>query len=275
MLFEEKLIYFPEKYPGGIWEVQKQPVVEGQIVPEIEDCWFIAKDGVNLHGWYCTPVRIKDGSFSPLNADMLLLFFHGNAGNLTYRYDMIRILMAIPVKVFIIDYRGYGKSQGRPSEKGIYLDAQAAWDYLILKRSVSSEHIVLFGKSLGGAVAVDLATRVRPAGLIVQSSFTSVPDMARAILPFSPTFLIRTKMDSIRKIPKLGFPKLFIHSPADEIVPYRLGRRLFEAASEPKQFFEIPGAPHNETYLVGGKAYLDVIRHFIQSCDPALKRHLE
>jgi hypothetical protein len=263
VLFEERLIYFPEKYPGGMWDVQKLPAAEGKIVPKIEEYWLSAEDGVKLHGWFCTPGRIKDGSFTPIKADMVLLFFHGNAGNITYRYDMIRVLMTLPVKVFIIDYRGYGKSEGRPSENGLYLDARAAWDYLIHKLGISPEHVVIFGKSLGGAVAVDLATRVRSAGLIVQSSFTSVPDMARSILPIFPPFLLRTKMDSISKIPMVNCPKLFIHSPADEIVPYRLGRRLFEAASEPKQFFEVQGAPHNETYLVGGEAYLDAVRDFV------------
>ena len=268
VLFEEKLIYFPEKYPGGMWEVLKLSASEGKIVPEIEDVSFSANDGVKLHGWYCAPGRIQDGSIDPIKADMVLLFFHGNAGNITYRYDMIRMLMTLPVKVFIIDYRGYGKSRGRPSEKGLYLDARAAWDYLINQRRVSSEHIIIFGKSLGGAAAVDLSTRVKPAGLILQSSFTSVPDMARTIIPIFPTFLLRTKMDSIGKISAIDCPKLFIHSPADEIVPYRLGRRLFEAANEPKQFYEVQGAPHNETYLVGGEAYLDVVRSFVQSLEP-------
>jgi hypothetical protein len=197
---------------------------------------------------------------------MVFLFFHGNAGNITDRYDMILRLMTLPVRVFIIDYRGYGKSEGRPSEGGLYLDAKAAWHYLVSKRVVDPSQIILFGKSLGGAVAIDLATHVEAAGLIVQSSFTSIPDMAKRLIPILPKFLIRTRMDSVSKIARVSCPKLFIHSPADEIVPYALGRRLFQTAAEPKAFYDVSGAPHNETYRVGGEAYLDVLRRFVQTC---------
>lgn len=266
MLFEAKFIYFPEKYPGGIWEVQGTKAEEAHIVPAIEDANFVSQDGVNLHGWYCTPGRGRDDTFSSQRAEMVLLFFHGNGGNITHRYDMIRWLMALPVNVFIIDYRGYGKSRGSPSEKGLYRDAQAAWNYLVSERRIPAKRVILFGESLGGAVAIDLATRVRPRGLIVQSSFTSIPDMAKVIFPFLPRFLVRTKMNSIGKISKVDGPKLFIHSPPDEVVPYKFGRRLFEAATEPKQFYEVPGASHNETYLVGGQAYLEVLRRFVRSC---------
>jgi fermentation-respiration switch protein FrsA (DUF1100 family) len=273
MLFEGRFIYFPEKYPGGMWEVQGAKAGKGHIVPAIEDASFVSRDGVNLHGWYCTPGRVNDDAFSSHRAEMVLLFFHGNAGNITHRYDMIQWLMVLPVNVFIIDYRGYGKSRGNPSEKGLYLDAQAAWNYLVSQRRIPPERVILFGESLGGAVAIDLATRVRPTGLIVQSSFTSIPDMAKVIFPFLPRFLVRTKMNSIGKISKVDCPKLFIHSPPDEVVPYKFGRRLFEAATEPKQFYEVPGASHNDTYLVGGQAYLKVLRRFVRSCAQASTRH--
>ena len=268
MWFEDKLIYFPERHPLGMWDVARVQARDGQVVPKIEDSWFSAEDGVRLHGWFCVPHRMEGGAAVPLSAERVLLFFHGNAGNITYRYDMIRMLMAVPVDLLIIDYRGYGRSEGRPSEEGLYRDARAAWDHLVRERQIPPDRIVLLGKSLGGAVAIDLASHVRPAGLIVQSSFTSVPEMASSLIPFFPRFLLRTKMDSISKIREVACPKLFIHSPADEIVPYRLGRRLFEAASEPKRFYEVPGAPHNETYLVGGEAYLHAIRTFIRSCAP-------
>ena len=273
MLFEGRFIYFPEKYPGGIWEVQETKASEGHALPVIEDANFSSQDGVNLHGWYCTPGRRKDHTFSSHRGEMVLLFFHGNGGNITHRYDMIRWLIALPVNVFIIDYRGYGKSRGSPSEKGLYLDARAAWDYLISERRIPVERVILFGESLGGAVAIDLATRVRPTGLIVQSSFTSIPDMAKVIFPFLPRFLVRTKMNSIDKISKVDCPKLFVHSPPDEVVPYEFGRRLFEAATEPKQFYEIPGASHNNTYLVGGQPYLEVLRRFVRSCAEAFPRN--
>ncbi len=266
MAFEDKLIYFPSKYPDGFWDVDNTPSREGEIVPEVEDCYFETSVGLRLHGWFCTPHRKSGGALAPVPTEMVLLWFHGNAGNITYRYDMIRDMMELPVEVFIIDYRGYGRSEGKPTERGLYLDARAAWEYLTSTRGIRAERIVIFGKSLGGAPAIDLATQVQPAGLIVQSSFTSAADVAAAVLPFFPTVFLHTKMDSIKKIASVHCPKLFIHSPADEVIPYKLGRRLYEAAPEPKQFYEVPGAPHNSTYIIGGKPYFDALRRFVESC---------
>jgi pimeloyl-ACP methyl ester carboxylesterase len=268
MTFEDRFIFFPSKYPDGFWEVEKLRAVEGEIGPRIEDCFFKASDGIQLHGWFCSPVVKGAQERQPVQTEMVLLWFHGNAGNISYRYDMIRMLMGLPVRVFIIDYRGYGRSEGSPSERGIYQDGRAAWDYLVSERGVKPENIIIFGKSLGGAVAIDLATQVEPAGLIVQSSFTSARDMAARVLPLFPPFLIHTKLDSIRKIGGVRCTKLFIHSRADEVVPYELGRRLYEAAPEPKKFYDVEDAPHNSTYIVGGKAYLDALRKFIESCMP-------
>jgi fermentation-respiration switch protein FrsA (DUF1100 family) len=197
---------------------------------------------------------------------MVLLWFHGNAGNLSHRADLMLTLAKTPAQVFIVDYRGYGRSEGRPSEKGLYLDAEAAWRYLTNERKVVPGRIVLFGDSLGSAVAIDLATRVPAAGLIVQSGFTSARDMAARHFPFVPRPLVRTRMDSLAKIPTVQGPKLFIHSPQDEVVPYELGRRLFEAAGEPKRFLEIPGASHNDTDVVGGHQYFEAIGSFLAQC---------
>ncbi|HTG15793.1 MAG TPA: alpha/beta hydrolase [Blastocatellia bacterium] len=266
MAFEDRLIYFPSKYPEGFWEVDNLSARAGEFVAKIEDCNFEASDGVRLHGWYCTPHRKSNGSVVPVSAEMTLLWFHGNAGNISYRYEMIQAMMQLAVRVFIIDYRGYGKSEGKPTEQGLYLDARAAWDYLVAERNVAPTGIIIFGKSLGGAPAVDLATQVDPAGLIVQSSFTSAADMAAAVLPFLPAAFLHTRMDSLGKIARVRCPKLFIHSRADEVVPYELGRRLYEAAPEPKQFYEVNGASHNSIYIVGGRAYLDALRSFIESC---------
>lgn len=148
------------------------------------------------------------------------------------------------------------------------MDARAAWNYLTNERRVPANKIVIFGDSLGGAVAIDLATEVEPAGLIVQSGFTSISDMAAEVMPFVPGFILRTKMDSLAKIPRVSCPKLFIHSPNDEMVPYRMGRRLFDAAREPKQFYEVAGASHNEMDTVGGRVYFETIRNFVRSCAP-------
>jgi fermentation-respiration switch protein FrsA (DUF1100 family) len=184
---------------------------------------------------------------------------------------MIRMLMRLPAEVFIVDYRGYGKSEGQPSEEGLYLDGEAAWKYLTLERGVSPDRIIIFGKSLGGAVAVDLASKVKAAGLIVQSSFTSASDLAAIVMPFIPRSFIRTRMRSIEKVASVSCPKLFIHSRTDEVIPFELGQRLFEAAPEPKQFYEVKGALHNDTYIAGGGAYLEALRGFIRSCSNAEK----
>ena len=272
MAFEDKLIYFPAKFPDGQWSVGEIPSLNGEIIPLIEDCYHTASDGVKLHGWYCTPERVEGEERRPLPAEMVVLWFHGNAGNISHRYDMIRVLMNLPVQVFIIDYRGYGKSEGKPTERGLYLDARGAWDYLTNERGIAPERIVILGKSLGGVPAIDLASQVQPAGLIVQSSFSSAKDMAASVIPFFPRFLLQTKMDSLGKIPRVACPKLFIHSRADEVVPYELGRRLYEAATEPKQFYEVKDSPHNSTYVMGGKPYVEALRGFVEACTPRRTR---
>jgi fermentation-respiration switch protein FrsA (DUF1100 family) len=258
MILERQMIYYPTRYPDGLWDLDAVTRHSGCT---LEDCYFSASDGVRLHGWWCRPAHAEG-----ITADMVLLWFHGNAGNLSHRADLMLRLAATPVRVFIVDYRGYGRSEGRPSEQGLYLDAEAAWRYLVEERRVAPSRVVIFGDSLGAAVAVDLASRVQAAGLIVQSGFTSVPDMAARHFPFVPGFLIRTKMDSSAKIAEVAEPKLFIHSPSDEVVPYELGRRLYESASEPKRFLEVPGATHNDTDAVGGHRYFDAIRDFVAQC---------
>lgn len=268
MLFENSFIYFPSKYPEGDWNVENLEGREGEVFPKIENIWMETPDGIKIHGWYCTPQQTISSQTSALPTRMTLLWFHGNAGNITGRYDVIKNLMKLPVAVFIIDYRGYGRSEGSPSEQGLYTDARTAWDYLTGTRKVNARNIVIFGDSLGGAIAIDLAAKVAAAGLIVQSSFTSISDMAAHMMPAFPRFILRTKMDSINKIGSVRCPKLFIHSPNDEMVPYSLGRRLFDAASEPKQFYEVKGASHNTTDLVEGRAYYDTIGSFIKTCAP-------
>ena len=273
--FEDKLIYFPEKYPEGDWAVAETSghdtngLREGAIVPRIKDCFFPTSDGLRLHGWYCTPVCKAGAAFETVPSQMVLLWFHGNAGNITYRYDMIRMLITIPSDVFIIDYRGYGKSEGSPTERGLYLDAQAAWDFLTNELSIPPERIIIFGKSVGGVPAIDLAARVRAAGLIVQSSFSSAKDMVREIMPLFPALFLHTKMNSVDRIKGVDCPKLFIHSRTDEVVPFKLGVRLFEAAPEPKEFFEVAGASHNSTYLTGGRPYFEAFRRFVERCSRA------
>ena len=266
MIFEDRLIYFPSRYPEGNWNVNALPRHEGEVWARVEDVWLTTTDAVKLHGWYCTPVRTEHGNASDLPTRQVLLWLHGNAGNITNRYDMIEEMVKLPVDIFIIDYRGYGKSEGSPSEEGLYRDAQAAWEFLVNTRGIDPQRIIIFGKSLGGAIAIDLATRVASGGLIVQSSFTSVGDMADSVVPLVVKPLLRTRMDSLGKISRVSCRKLFVHGRADEVVPFELGRRLYEAASEPKRFYEVKGARHNETYLIGGAAYFGAIREFLASC---------
>ncbi len=259
-LFERSLIFFPTRYPVGMWDTEAAARGSGCA---IEDHFFAAGDGTRLHGWWCR--RLDANSEGPV-----LLFFHGNAGNLADRADLlIELATRTPASVFVVGYRGYGRSEGRPKEAGLYLDARAAWNHLVDDSGVGADRIVIFGKSLGGGVAVDLAMEAPAAGLIVESSFTSIPDMAGAHYPFVPKFLVRTQMNSVAKVPYVSMPKLFIHSRADGVVPYRLGRELFEAATEPKRFHEVIGAGHNDTWLVGGEAYFEALSAFI---DDSLNR---
>jgi hypothetical protein len=261
VIFEESMIFFPDPYPSGNWDVEAVARGSGT---SVEDCFFEASDGIRLHAWWCRP----DGAGAVVQptSEMVLLWFHGNAGNLAHRADLMLELARLPAQIFIVGYRGYGRSEGRPTENGLYRDARAAWRYLRDQGGVEADRIVILGKSLGSAVAVDLAVEVEPAGLIVESGFSSIPEMAAHHYPFVPRWLVRTKMDSLSKIGRVHCPIMVIHSPADEIVPYEHGRRLFEAAGGDKRFLEVPGAHHNELWLVGGADYLRALREFLLDC---------
>lgn len=263
MTIADRIIFQPSKYPSGNWTIVSNAAGNEQSAPRFEDVWLSTADGVRIHGWYVTSVGKANKADRAAFYRITILFCHGNGGNISDRAELVSKFTGLPADVFIFDYRGYGKSEGVPSEQGVYADAQAAWDYLQNRADAKDRQIILYGESLGGAVAIELASRVHPAGLIVQSSFTSIADMAKTLLPIIPGFVIRTKMDSLSKVPLLPCPKLFIHSPADDVVPFRLGKRLFESASEPKQFYEVPSARHNETDTVGGAQYLETISRFV------------
>lgn len=225
---ERRSLYYPERRLGFT------PLAVGL---DYEDVYFEASDGVRLNGWFI-PAK---------GAKASLLYCHGNGGNISDRLPIIEIFHRIRLNVFIFDYRGYGKSQGRLSEKGTYLDAMAAYNYLISRKE---DAIVIYGKSLGGVIAVDLAQRVKAAALISESTFTSTVDIAREIYPFLPVrFMVRMKYDALSKIGDVDMPKLIIHSNDDEIIPFRQGQRLFEAAREPKEFYQMRGG-HNEATLM-------------------------
>jgi len=204
-----------------------------------EDVTIVTQDHVKLHGWL-----IKASS-----AQSTLIFFHGNAGNIGGRLGKIDLFHQIGINVLIIDYRGYGNSEGYPTEEGIYKDATAAYDYLLQRDDMRGQNIISYGASLGGAVAIDLAVKRPVSCVIVDSTFSSATDMAKRIYPFIPSFLIQTKMDSIGKIANIDVPILFIHSVEDRTVPIALGRKLFDAAGEPKKMIEIIG-DHNDGYML-------------------------
>jgi fermentation-respiration switch protein FrsA (DUF1100 family) len=218
-----------------------------------KDVYFRSEDGKKLHGWF----------FSGDKEHPVLLHFHGNAGNISHRLDLIKRLVQKDLQVFIIDYRGFGKSAGRPSEKGVYLDGLAAYDHLVREEGIPPENIVLHGHSLGAAVALQVALERRARCVILESPFTSTKDMAKTMplfFIFSP--LLPSNYNNLEKVTRLSVPLLVIHGDQDEIVTYSMGERLFAAAPGPKQFLRLEGAGHNDTYMVGGKGYLDALARF-------------
>ena len=221
-----------------------------------ENVTITTQDRVKLHGWL-----IKASS-----AKSTLIFFHGNAGNISGRLGKIDLFHRLGLNVLIIDYRGYGNSEGRPTEQGIYKDATAAYDYLLGRDDMRGQNIISYGVSLGGAVAIDLAVQRDVSCVIVDSTFSSATDMAKKIFPFIPSFLMRTKMDSISKIKNISVPILFIHSVEDRTVPFVLGKKLYDAAPGQKDFIEILGG-HNDRYIHDEEKVRNGIRTFLNNLD--------
>jgi len=221
-----------------------------------EDVWFGADDGVKLNGWF-----FPANTNSP-RAQFALLVCHGNAGNITHRLDTCAALLATGVNVLLFDYRGYGRSTGRPSEDGTYRDAQAAYQWLRL-RGFQGTNIIVFGESLGGGVAAELAVREPVGGLVLQSTFTSVPDMAAELFPWFPARRLATiRYDTRSKLPRLHVPVLVMHSRVDEIVPFHHGQQNFATANQPKLFWELP-AGHNNP-LADRKHFTDGLEQFLR-----------
>jgi len=229
MFYEEHLIFFPNRYPVGDWKPDGL---------KFEDAHFQSADGTKLHGWYLPHESPR----------AVMLFAPGNAGNVTNWAEVVKLLREEQrVSVMIFDYRGYGRSQGRPNEAGILADARAARAWLAKRADVAEKEIVLLGRSLGGSVMVDLASKDGARGLILESTFTSIPDVAAVHYPWVPVRLVmRTRLDSLSKISNYHGPLLQSHGDWDEIIPYEMGRRLFEAANEPKTFVSLRGGGHND-----------------------------
>ncbi len=226
-----------------------------------EEVFLETEDQVRIHAFY----------LAAPGASRAMLFLHGNAGNASHRLPNAVDLLRLGTHVLLVDYRGYGRSEGSPTERGVYADARAGLAHLLDARAIPEGRIVLFGRSLGGAVAVDLAQDRRLAGVIIESSFSSLSDMARALmgpLKLLTQPLTRDRFDSLSKISRVQAPLLFFHGDRDTIVPLELGRRLFDGAPEPKAFETIPGAGHNDTTLVGGRPYFERIRRFLNQVAP-------
>ncbi len=217
-----------------------------------EDLYLTTADGVRINAWF---VRAPGGRST-------LIFAHGNAGTMSDRIMKIKFFHDLGLNVLIFDYRGYGRSEGRPSEKGLYRDALAAYDHLKSRTGVDMKHIIVYGASLGGAVAVDLACHRPIAALVADSSITSAKDMAGILYPYLPSFFLSLKFDNMNKIKHLTMPKLFIHSPDDHVVPFSMGRRLFEAAASPKEFLQSSGG-HNDAQIASDPAAGAAFKKFL------------
>ncbi|MGA2796784.1 MAG: alpha/beta hydrolase [Thermoguttaceae bacterium] len=243
MFLEESLVFFPSKYPEGDWKPWGL---------EFEDARFQAADGTKLHGWYVPHEKSL----------ATILFCHGNAGNITHRAEILeKIHNTAGASVLIFDYRGYGRSEGKPNEAGILSDARAARAWLAKRENIPEKDIVVMGESLGGAVAVDLAAKDGAKGLVLISTFSSAPDVAAYHYPIFPVrLLMRTRLDALGQIANYKGPLLQMHGEADTIVPFKLGRRLFDAANEPKQLLVFPHHDHNDTLP---DQFFDALKDFL------------
>lgn len=245
---QPNLVYYPE-YKRDITGTPDDVGIAYETVELATD------DGETLHSWF---VPAPD-------ATATVLFFHGNAGNLSHRMGYLSMFYRLGYNTFIIDYRGYGQSSGVPSESGTYRDAQAAWQYVTVKKEIPASRIVLFGESLGGSVAAWLATRREPGLLVLASAFTSVPDMGTKLYPFLPVRLLsRFEYNTIEYLRDVTCPVFVAHSPQDEIVPFTQGQALYEAAPGPKQFLELQGG-HNNGFIYMQEDWVKALGDFIDA----------
>ncbi len=241
---QSSFVYKPTKdvlyNPGGLGLTYEKVVLK-------------TEDGLKLSAWFI-PAE---------NARQTVLFCHGNAGNISHRLDTANIFNELGINCLLFDYRGYGNSQGKPTEEGTYLDAEAAWNWLI-ERGIGPEQIIIFGRSLGGSIASHLAVKVHPSGLVLESNFTSYVDMGKKFYPYMPVRLFaRFNYNAIDHIRKIDCPVLIIHSRNDEMIPFEFGLKLYDAAKEPKEFLEIFGS-HNDGFLHSGQVYRDTWTQWLE-----------
>jgi len=247
-LLQDRLVYYPN-LPGREYEA-----TPAQVNLPYEAVTLTGSDGVNLAAWYVPAAKARG----------VLLYAHGNAGNISHRLDGIRMFHDMGLSVLIFDYRGYGKSTGAPSEAGTYQDAETAWQYLTMQRGIAPARIVVFGESLGGAVAAHLAARHQPGALILASTFTAMPDLAADLYPFLPArWLARYRYDTRRYLQDVHAPVLIAHSRDDEIIPYRHGKALYDAAHEPRLWLELQGG-HNDLFFANPDVFAQEVEKFVK-----------
>ena len=249
-LLQDRFIFFPQT--GR--EIVSTPSERG--VP-YDDVVIATRDGQKLNAWW-VPADSARGA---------VLLFHGNAGNISHRIDYALMFRRLGYSTLLVDYRGYGRSTGTPTEEGTYIDADTAWRWLTNTQRVPERHIVLFGESLGGGVASWLAARHEVRALILASTFTSAVDLGSELYPFLPVrFVSRIRYDTIRRLRDVRAPVLVIHSPDDDIVPFRHGRRLFDAARDPKAMLEVAGG-HNDGFVFVREEWVAKLAEFLKNSE--------
>jgi fermentation-respiration switch protein FrsA (DUF1100 family) len=252
---EPRFLYHPFR------EIEQTP---DQLGFKYENITLTTSDGVRINGWFLPGENLAENGHE---TKVTVLFFHGNAGNISHRLEKIGVFRDLGVDTFVIDYRGYGRSEGQPNEEGTYRDAQAAYEYLTQQRKLKSRSIVVYGESLGTAVAADLASRVEVRGLVLEEGFTSTADVGQKMFPFFPVhWLVRNKYDTIGKLPRIHIPLLILHSRDDEIINFSHSQRLLAAANEPKQFVELRGG-HNDAFLVSALTYRAALSNFFATLE--------
>jgi fermentation-respiration switch protein FrsA (DUF1100 family) len=244
-----RLLYFPTE------QLLTSPADIGL---DYQSVRIATEDGLSLHAWWI-PVPAPRAT---------VLFLHGNAGNISYRLGTYRVLAELGLSILAIDYRGFGLSEGSPTEAGTYLDAKASWQWMQREQNVTSDKFLLMGRSLGGGVASGFAEQVEPAALILESTFTSIPDMAAKVFPLPGIRRLSTiDYNNLERVAKIKAPKLIIHSSEDDLIPFSQGQRLFEAAAQPKTFSEITGN-HADGFLTSGQHYVDGLASFLDEVFP-------
>ena len=245
--FQSKLVYFPSK------NVDIDPNAIGL---EYESIVFASNDNTKLHAWY---IPKKD-------ANTTVLFLHGNGGNISHRLESIKLFNSLGMNVFIFDYRGYGNSEGTANEQNTYDDARSAWDYLLKNKMTSSEDIVIFGRSLGGAIAANLGSTLKPKAIILESTLTTTKEFAADVYPLVPKSLIYFNYETTKYLKNIDYPVLVIHSVDDNIIPFKHGQAVFKNANEPKYFVQIRGS-HNYGFIQSQDIYIAALKRFFKTLE--------